>query len=189
MDDRHRDVMARAVMRGMFMPMYGATNTWGAIARLDAALGKNHLGFTLDAHRVRQFGDMWMYSLFSDILDMYLLNLGDVAAINTAATLAYHRPLTDRLSLRTDVRLDLSRRDVEQEEMASIFRSRYGIEELARQYRLSSASATLTYALRPATRLRLAFARAARLPTNVENYGHYVYKRGRNVFVNVVFAL
>ena len=115
---------------------------------------------------------MWMYSLYPNIPDMYLLNLGDVAALNTAATLAYRRPLTGQLNLRADVRLDLSWRDVEQEEMASIFRSRYGLEDLARRYRLLSASATLTYAVGPATRLRL--ARAARLPTNVENYGHYV---------------
>ena len=175
MDDRHRDVMAREVMRGMYMPMYGNTRTWGGLARLHAAFGENRLGLTLDLHRVGQFGDMWMYSLFPNIPDMYLLNVGDVVATNAAATLAYQRPLTDRLRLRTDVRLDLSWRDARREAMASIFRSRYGLEDLARRYRLLSASATLTYAVGPVTRLRLALARAARLPTNVENYGHYVY--------------
>ena len=57
---RHRDVMAREVMRGMYMPMYGNTRTWGGLARLHAAFGENRLGLTLDLHRVGQFGDMWM---------------------------------------------------------------------------------------------------------------------------------
>ncbi len=175
MDDRFRDVMERDVMRGMYMPMFGYTDTWGGLARLRSTVGKTNVGLTLDAHQVKQFGDMWMFSLFPNIPDMYLLNVGDVVALNTAATLDVRRPLSDRLNVRTNVRFDLSERDVERADMASIFRSRYGIEETARQYQLVSASAVLEYTLRPATRVRLSLANTARLPTNVENYGHYVY--------------
>ena len=99
MDDRHRDVMEREVMRGMYMPMYGYTDTWGGIEKLSASFNENQLALTLDAHQVKQFGDMWMFSLFPNIQDMYLLNMGDIKALNTAAALDYSRPLTDKLSL------------------------------------------------------------------------------------------
>lgn len=175
MDDRNRDVMEREVMRGMFMPMYGNTQTWGGIAKVAMHHEKNQIGLTLDAHQVKQFGDMWMYSLFPNIQDMYLLNMGDVVALNTAATLDFRRPLSDRLNVRTNMRLDLSWRDVQREELVSIFKARYDLEGLARRYELFSGSATLEYALKPNSKLRLALARTARLPTNTENYGHYVY--------------
>lgn len=175
MDDRNRDVMEREVMRGMYMPMYGNTETWGGIGKVAMHHKKNQLNLTLDAHQVKQFGDMWMYSLFPNIQDMYLLNMGDVVALNTAATLDFRRPLSDRLNLRTNMRVDLSWRDVKRDELVSIFKARYTLEGLARRYELFSGSATLEYALKPNTKLRLALARAARLPTNTENYGHYVY--------------
>lgn len=175
MDDRDRDVMERPVMRGMLMPMYGYTDTWGGLIRTDGNLGKNRIGLTLDAHQVKQFGDMWMFSLYPNIPDMYLLNLGDVVALNTATTVEASRSIAKKINLLINARLDVSWRDVEREEMKSIFRARYGVEKLANQYRFLSGSAIVEYALRPTTRLRLSLANTARLPSNVENYGHYVY--------------
>ena len=175
MDDRNRDVMQREVMRGMYMPMYGFTETVGGIIKTNAHVAGNQFELTLDAHQVKQFGDMWMFSLFPNIQDMYLLNMGDIAALNTAATLDYQRPISSRLKLRTNARIDLSWRDVQREEMVSIFASRFGIDNLKRTYELFSGSASLEYVLRPTTLLRLSLAHTERLPTNAENYGHYVY--------------
>ena len=175
MDDRDRDVMQREVMRGMFMPMYGNTETIGGISTLSFQHAQNQFGLTLDAHEVNQFGDMWMYSLFPNIPDMYLLNMGDVRALNTAATLDYSRPFGEKFQLKANGRLDWSLRTVEREEMISIFRSRYDLEDLSQTYSLFSASLTADYMLQPVTRIRIAVANGSRLPTNIENYGHYVY--------------
>jgi iron complex outermembrane receptor protein len=175
MDDRFRDVMQRPVMRGMYMPMYGNTDTWGGLTRLQSRFGLHQLGLTLDAHRVQQFGDMWMFSLFPGIPDMYLLNLGDVTALNTAATLDYSRTLGIRWNLRSNVRLDWSRRDVLKEDAASVFRGRWDLDELRKQYTLLGGSGTLTYRLGSTAHVRLALASVSRLPSNVENFGNYVY--------------
>ncbi len=175
MDDRFRDVMQRPVMRGMYMPMYGYTDTWGGLSRIHTSFGQNRLGLTLDAHRVKQFGDMWMFSLFEGIPDMYLLNLGDVTALNTAATLDFSRPLGHKLNIRTNTRLDWSTRDILHEDAASVFRGRWGLEDLRKDYTLLSSSTTLTYRMQQTTLLRIGLASVARLPSNVENFGNYVY--------------
>ena len=175
MDDFERDVMERRVMRGMNMPMYGYTRTTGGLSTLDLALGVRRLRVTLDAYETKSFGDMWMFSLFENIPDMYLLNLGDVRVRHGAVAVDFSTPLRPRLNARFNARLDYSPRDVEREEAVAILQGRWGTDDLARTYTLGSASATLAYTLTPGTRLRLALAHVGRLPTHVENYGHYVY--------------
>jgi iron complex outermembrane receptor protein len=175
MDDRFRDVMARPVMRGMYMPMAGYTDVWGGRVDAERMVGATHVSLTADAHRVGQFGDMWMYSLFPGIRDMYLLNVGDARATNAALAGHLHRSLTDRLTVEASARLDASWRDARREEIRSVFAARYGSADLARRLLVPSASATATLALTPRTRLRASVADAGRLPSLVEMYGHYVY--------------
>ena len=175
MDDFERDVMERVVMRGMNMPMYGYTRTAGAISTLDLAIGVRNLRVTLDTYQTESFGDMWMFSLFESIPDMYLLNLGDVLVQHGALSLDYSTPVTKRLNARFNARLDYSPRDVKKEEAIAILQGRWGEEDLSKVYTLGSASATFEYSLSAATRMRLALAQVGRLPTHVENYGHYVY--------------
>ncbi len=175
MDDRFRDVMERPVMRGMYMPMAGYTDVWGGQAEAARAFGQTGLALTADVHRVRQFGDMFMFSLFPGIRDMYLLNVGDARALNGGLALEARRPLGDRWTVTASARLDATARDTHRDEIRSIFASRYGSVDLARTLLIPSVSATATYALSPQTRLRVALADAGRLPTIVEQYGHYVY--------------
>lgn len=175
MDDRDREVLEREVMRGMYMPMYGYTNTWGGIIKTGGEIGANRVNITLDAHNVRQFGDMWMYSLFPNIPDMYLLNLGDVSATNTAVAFDVSRSIGERLAVRINARGDFSWRDIGREEVKSIFKDRYGIDEVAKTYNFWSGSAVVEYALKQGTLVRLSLANTARLPSNVENYGNYIY--------------
>ncbi|MEM1041410.1 MAG: TonB-dependent receptor [Bacteroidota bacterium] len=175
MDDRFRDVMERPVMRGMYMPMAGYTDVWGGQAEAGRLLGRTDLALTADVHRVRQFGDMFMFSLFPGIRDMVLLNVGDARALNGAVTLEARRALGDRWAVTASARLDATARDTHRDEIRQLFASRYGAGDLARNLLVPSLSATATYALSPRTRLRLSLADAGRLPTIVEQYGHYVY--------------
>ena len=175
MDDFERDVMERRVMRGMNMPMYGYTRTSGAISTLDIGLDSRTLRITLDAYQTESFGDMWMFSLFENIPDMYLLNLGDVLVQHGAVSLDYSTPLTDKLGARVNARFDYSPRDVRMDEAVDILAGRWDTDELAKTYVLGNASATFEYKVNSQTRLRLAAAYVGRLPTHVENYGHYVY--------------
>ena len=175
MDDFERDVMERRVMRGMNMPMYGYTRTSGGISTLDVALGQRNVRVTLDAYQTKSFGDMWMFSLFENIPDMYLLNLGDVVVQHGALALDFSTPLRPHLHARFNARLDYSPRDVKREEAISILEGRWETDDLAKTYFLGNASATFEYHLNMQTRLRLSMAHVGRLPTHVENYGHYVY--------------
>lgn len=175
MDDRDRDVLARPVMRGMYMPMQGSTGVWGAQLDAERRLGATALTLTADLHRLRQFGDMWMYSLYPGVRDMYLLNVGDVRATNAGVSVGAERPLGAHLSLALSARLDASWRDVYRAEMRSIFAARDSTARLGRTLALPSASARLTYHLAGQTRLYASIADAGRLPTPVEQYGHYVY--------------
>ena len=175
MDDYKRDVFDRPVMRGMYMPMYGKTETAGLISRWGFHFGPSRMNLTADLYQTNSFGDMWMFSTFENIQDMYLLNLGDVRVRHGAVAADWSTPLTERLVGRLNLRWDYSPRDVLRPEARSILEGRWGEGDLARTYSFGNASATLEYALNPITRVRLSLADVARLPSHVENYGHYVY--------------
>ena len=175
MDDYNRDVFDRPVMRGMYMPMYGKTRTSGLISKWGFRFGPSRMNITVDAYQTDSFGDMWMFSTFENIQDMYLLNLGDIRVRHGAIAADWSTPLADNLVGRLNLRWDHSTRDVLNEQAVAILEGRWGNEDLARTYSFGNASATLEYALNPITRVRLSLANVARLPTHVENYGHYVY--------------
>jgi len=175
MDDFKRDVAERSVMRGMYMPMYGRTRTTGALSKASFKFDSSRLGLTLDAYQTESFGDMWMFSIFENIQDMYLLNLGDVLVQNAALSADFSAPISPKLVGRVNARWDVSTRDVGREEAKSILQGRWNTTDLSKNYSFGSASATLEYAANPITKLHLSLAHVARLPTHVENYGHYVY--------------
>ena len=175
MDDRERNVLAREVMRGMYMPMGGDTRVLGARAEAMRHVGETALTLTADGHRLRQFGDMTMYSLYPGIRDMVLLNMGDVQALNGSVALTARRALGNRLTVSASGRVDATTRDVGRDAMRQLFERRTGSADIARRMAVPSVSATAQYALSPRTQLRLTVADAGRLPTLVEQYGHYVY--------------
>jgi iron complex outermembrane receptor protein len=175
MDDRYRDVLQREVMRGMYMPMGGYTAVLGARTEAMRTVGGTAVTLTADGHRLRQFGDMVMYSLYPGIRDMVLLNVGDVEARNGSVALKLERPITPRLTVSASGRIDGTARGVEREEMRQLFQRRTGEDDVSRRLFVPSASLSATYALAPNARLRLTLADAGRLPSVVEQYGHYVY--------------
>lgn len=182
MDDRFRDVMQREVMHGMYMPMAGNTETWGFSGSARHAL--NHswtLGISADVHHLSQYGDMEMISLYPGIPDMFLLNVGDARTLNTglAGRVAYHN---GSLSLRTDIRLDAAARDLHREDARDVFSS-YGDDLTIRQI-VPGISLLGEWKALPTTTLRASVARAARLPSLTEHYGHYVYNYVDGFFYN-----
>ena len=175
MDDFKRDVAERRVMRGMYMPMFGRTKTSGALSKANFRFDSKRLGLTLDLYQTESFGDMWMFSIFDNIQDMYLLNLGDVLVQNAAVSADFSSPLSSKMIGRVNARWDFSTRDVGREEARSILEGRWNTIDLQRTYSFGNVSATVEYAANPITKLRLSMAHVSRLPTHVENYGHYVY--------------
>ncbi|MXW32642.1 MAG: TonB-dependent receptor [Rhodothermaceae bacterium] len=175
MSDFGRNVRERSVMRAMHMPMFGKTRTTGGVSTLKLAHGVHQLEVTLDAYQTKSFGDMWMFSVFENIPDMYLLNLGDVQVRHGAIALDLMSSLRPGLTARIGVRLDHSPREVLREEAVAILKGRWGVRTLAQSYTLVGASFSLTKAIGSENLLRLSLANVGRLPTHVENYGHYVY--------------
>ncbi len=175
MDDFARDVSEREVMRAMNMPMFGKTRTSGFLSRAAMRFGIHNLGVTLDGYYTTAFGDMWMFSEFETIPDMYLLNLGDTVVRHGAVVADWQFPVSARANLRINGRIDHSPRDVESESARAVLEGRWETDELATTYSVPNLSATLEYAVNPTTRLRLSTATVGRLPSHVENYGHYVY--------------
>ncbi|MXY07799.1 MAG: TonB-dependent receptor [Rhodothermaceae bacterium] len=175
MSDFKRDVRERTVMRAMNMPMFGKTRTTGALSKLELEHNAYRLEVTLDAYETKSFGDMWMFSVFEDIPDMYLLNLGDVRVRHGAIAADFITPLRTGLTARLGLRLDHSPRTVQRDEALAVLQGRWGVGDLAQSYTLGNVSLSLTQELGFGGRLRLSLANVGRLPTHVENYGHYVY--------------
>lgn len=175
MDDRTRDVLERPVMTGMFMPMQGYTATTGLFAEGSARAGAWTLGGTADLHRVVQFGDMWMYSLYPGIADMYLLNVGDARALNAAASGKASRT-AGRLTATVQARLDGTRRRLGDARARDLLAGRFpALDTTDVRLLRPSASLSLGLAAGHGLHLHLALSSTARLPTLVEHYGHYVY--------------
>ncbi len=175
MSDFQRNVRERPVMRAMNMPMYGKTRTSGGLSTLELAHGRHLMEVTLDAYQTKSFGDMWMFSVFDHIPDMYLLNLGDVRVRHGAIALDLTSVLGSGLTARMGFRLDHSPRDVRQTEAIAVLKGHWGDKDLSQSYTLVGASFGLTKALGSENLVRFSVANVGRLPTHVENYGHYVY--------------
>ncbi len=175
MSDFDRDVMERPVMRAMHMPMFGKTRTAGGLSTLELSHGVHRLEVTLDAYQTRSFGDMWMFSIFDHIPDMYLLNLGDIQVRHGAVALDFTTSLRTGLVMRLGARLDHSPRDVHREEAVAVLKGRWKTGNLSQSYTFASASASVTKTVGSENLLRFSMAHVGRLPTHIENYGHYVY--------------
>ena len=64
---------------------------------------------------------------------------------------------------------------MQHQEALAVLQGRWDLSDLAQSYTLGNVSLSLTQELGSGGRLRLSLANVGRLPTHVENYGHYVY--------------
>jgi iron complex outermembrane receptor protein len=175
MDDRHRDVASRSVMNNMFMPMFGNTRTVGYLADFSKEVQTHQFSATLDMHQTSMFGDMYMYSLFPNIPDMYLINVGNAMSFNSAVTGSWKAILSSKFTTGISIRFDYSNRDVQDPTMQQLFQRTWNLNSTQTTYLLPNSSVFLEYRNHYNHILKLEFSANQRLPTTVENYGHYVY--------------
>ena len=64
---------------------------------------------------------------------------------------------------------------MQREEALAVLQRRWDLSDLTQSYALGNVSLSLTQEPGSGGRLRLSLANVGRLPTHVENYGHYVY--------------
>ncbi|MCF6268262.1 MAG: TonB-dependent receptor [Melioribacteraceae bacterium] len=175
MDDYNRDVTQRPVMTNMYMPMFGNTKTVGAMVEFLVIENRHSFKMILDFYRVAAFADMTMISVFDDVSDMYLINIGDAVLNNSSATLDYNWVPTNKLRFRSNLRYDYSMRDIHNEDARRLLEGFWKSNEIEQTYNIFSFSGALEYELTKGIAFTLAIAQSERLPTHIENYGFYLY--------------
>ena len=175
MDDYDRDVTVRPVMRNMYMPMFGKTRTAGVNEEISLVTGGHRLNLILDFYRLTAFADMKMVSVLPGVSDAYLLNLGDVLLYNTAAVVDYSRLLTDRLRLRTNLRIDYSDRDLRNEFGRRQLEAFWETGDMRQTLTSFSFSSAIEYRIGDYGAVQLVVARSERIPSHIENYGFFLY--------------
>ncbi len=175
MDDFQRDVTRRSVMPNMYMPMFGKTKTLGFIEEFKFTRPNHLLKVILDVYRLAAFADMKMISIFPQVSDMYVLNIGDAILYNTAVVLDYHWMLSRRWRWRSNLRVDDSNRDIRDENGRRLLSGFWNTGDIKQTYAAFSASAAIEYGITKNQTLQLALAQSERLPTHSENYGFYLY--------------
>jgi len=175
MDDYNRDVTQRPIMTNMYMPMFGNTKTVGAMFEFLVIENSHSFKMILDFYRVAAFADMTMISVFDDVSDMYLINIGDAVLNNSSATLDYNWVPINRLRFRANLRYDYSKRNIHNEDARRLLEGFWKSNEIEQTYNIFSFSGALEYELEKGVALQLALAQSERLPTHIENYGFYLY--------------
>jgi iron complex outermembrane recepter protein len=175
MSDYNRDVSARSVMPGMYMPMFGKTRTTGI--RLESTLiaGNHLIRPTVNLHRLDAFADMTMEPVNPAVSPMYLLNIGD-AALNNAYLSADHSWLmSPNWSLATGLALDMSGRSLNHPVAADLLAIEFPGASTDRLMTATGWKAGLQYRSDEAWGLGLILSGGSRLPSHTETYGYYIY--------------
>ena len=175
MDDYQRDVTGREVMPDMYMPMFGYTRTLGAIGEITVARGQHLLSAVLDGYRLSAFADMKMESIFPDVSDAYLLNIGDAQVYNLAFILDHQWMPSARLRVRSNLRIDHSSRDLRNEFGRRQLQGFWDNISVRQSTRIFSAGSFLEYRLGRHHILQGGLAQSRRLPTHIESYGFFLY--------------
>lgn len=175
MDDYSRNVTEREVMRNMYMPMYGETTTFGWLE--EAVLGGpgRTITLVLDYYHLLAFGDMTMESIYPDVPDMYLLNLGDVSDHQAAFSATWAEQLSPDWQMEWSLSNRFATRDVQRQSSQRYFRTVYALDDTRRTEWSWNVSGQVQYAVNEAMQWYGSVARSARLPGRTELYGHYIY--------------
>lgn len=182
MDDYNRDVTLRPVMTNMYMPMFGKTRTYGAMLDFSYVKSVHSFNLVLDYYKLSAFADMTMISVFDSVSNMYLINIGDAVLNNIAATLDYNWIPSNRFRLKTNLRFDYSKRDLQNEDAKKLLEIYWSENNILQDYSTFSISAVLEYDLDETNTLQLSLAKSERPPTHIENYGFYLYNYTDNYF-------
>ncbi|MDZ7719929.1 MAG: TonB-dependent receptor, partial [Balneolaceae bacterium] len=175
MDDYERDVANRTVMRGMYMPMYGTTTTFGSKIAGSASVKTHSFDWFVDAFTSEAYGDMLMQSLDSSIEDMMIYNLDDVRTNNAGLGLRHRFNLSNSLLLKVEENLRFKSLNTGSETHQSFFEGLYDRDLSARQRILPSASANLLWMINDRWSTGGSVVYSERMGNHMELFGHYIY--------------
>ncbi|WP_020402591.1 TonB-dependent receptor domain-containing protein [Gracilimonas tropica] len=175
MDDEDRDVANREVMRGMHMPMYGTTTTFGTRVNGRANLFDHSFDWFLNGFSSNAFGDMEMISIYSGIEDMYIYNLDDVQTRNLGLGLKHQFQLSKSVLMKVEESLNYKSLGTGSDRYASFFEGAYGREVETQQKFLLSGSLSTLWMVNDRWSLSGNLVYSERMGNHMELFGHYVY--------------
>lgn len=177
MDDYDRDVADREVMRNMYMPMYGETQTYGFSSKAGGFSEDYFIEVGAEVYRRNAFADMWMYHLNPSVSDMYLVNLGDVSQTNAAFSIQYSRFLGHGWTLGADGALETGFFGLGEESAKRTFGAEYpGLENMNREFVTYRAGLDMEKKLNQRMSIELRLSVGSRMPSHMELYSYYVYQ-------------
>lgn len=172
MDDYSRDVANRPVMRGMHMPMYGETTTFGA--RMNGLLPYNTEWY-LNSYTSEAYGDMEMISLDPDVEDMFIYNLDEVNTNEVNVGLRHRFELSNSLLLKVEESIRFKSLGTDSEAYGSFFEGLYGRKLHTRNKFLLSASGSLLWLMSDNWSMNGNVVYSERMGNHMELFGHYIY--------------
>ncbi len=181
MDDYDRsdeEIMNRAVMPGMYMPMDGTTETMGFLTKNKLLLGKDVLKLTMEVFRMNAFSDMRMEMLETG-REMYLINLGDIETYNGGVYAGYFTQLSESFLLKLNGRVDYITRTVNSEFARATAESYWGDNYSNNNLQLNT-SANLQMDISNHESANMTISRVERAPTHLESFGFYIYNIADN---------
>lgn len=175
MSDDNRDVANRPVMRGMHMPMYGTTTTYGAKAEGGFRVLHHPVDWFVDSFASQAYGDMQMISLDPSVADMFIHNLNDVNTYNIGFGLRHRFQLSDALLLKVEENVRHQSLGTGSEIYASFFEGLYGRKISYRHKWLLSASGSLLWMANDDWSISGNLVYSQRMGNHMELFGHYIY--------------
>lgn len=175
MDDYSRDVANRTVMRGMHMPMYGTTETFGTRSNGKASVLNHRFEWFLDGFTSKAYGDMLMESLDPDIADMLIYNLEEVRTNNASLGFLHRINLSKSVLLKLEENVRFKSLGSSSETHASFFEGLYGRTLNIRTKLLFSGSGSVLWLLSDKLSFTGSLVYSERMGNHVELFGHYIY--------------
>lgn len=185
MDDYSRDVTKRSVMKDMYMPMYGFSKTTGAQLGITyVPSNTQYLNLKLEWYQLHAFADMLMESIFPNVSDMYLYNIGDMKEQNFAFIADYNMQLAHNWLMRINSRTDVTYRDLYNTDGKNQLLASTAAKSTKVNKAITSGSLSFAYKSEKRGTFTLKTAFANRLPSHIENYSFFTYNLLDDFFYN-----
>lgn len=175
MDDYDRDVANRTVMRGMYMPMYGTTKTFGSRINGHLRVADHNMAWFLNAFRSEAYGDMIMEPLDPEIEDMIIYNMDDVITNSASLGFRHQFDLSESLLFKLEENIKIKSLGTNSDTHASLFEGLYDRELNSRIKPLVSASGSLLWLVNDRWSLSGNVVYSQRMGNHLELFGHYIY--------------
>ncbi|MTI87865.1 MAG: TonB-dependent receptor [Balneolaceae bacterium] len=175
MEDYNRDVANRKVMRGMNMPMFGKTTTYGTKLEGHLKVGNSPLNWFIDAFTSEAFGDMEMLSIDPDIEDMLIYNLDEVRTNKIGIGVKHRLELAEHVLLSFEESVRFKSMKTTSASFASLFEGMYNRNIKSRNRFLIAGSANLLWLINDAWSITGSTVYSERMGNHMELFGHYVY--------------